>query len=382
MFKVGVPYTRFAVYAHLNHNGDFSVAARALAARGYGRRMPEVEAQFNPPTEPVESGHASPSDPDRIFKWMSELRRQPEGTKWLWEGFISRGGVTLFSALWKIGKTTLLSHLIRAFNGRSTHFLGQAITPSKVLYVTEEHEELWAERRDELGIADHVGMVCRPFRGKSSPAEWVAFISKLVEAVIEHQFDLVILDTLSKLWPVREENDASQVETALMPLWAVTNTGAALFLVHHTRKAGGSEFTSSRGSGGLPAFCETLMEFRRADDNTKDAKRVLNAKGRYKDTPDKLLIELTPAGYVTHGDPDDPMVRATFGEHLWKQRVMEFLPKEPPGLTFEEIKEKLGDHSARKADVLAWLRQRTEDGELMQSGKGVKGSPQRWWKAG
>ena len=39
------------------------------------------------------------------------------------------------------------------------------------------------------------------------------------------------------------------------------------------------------------AFCETLIEFRRAEENTKDPKRLLNAKGRYKETPDKLLID-------------------------------------------------------------------------------------------
>lgn len=85
-FKVGVPYTRFAVYAQLNHGGDFSAAAKDLAHKGYGRRMPDVGAAFNPPPA-GESGEADATghpEPDRIFKWMSELRRQPEGTKWLW----------------------------------------------------------------------------------------------------------------------------------------------------------------------------------------------------------------------------------------------------------------------------------------------------------
>lgn len=385
-FKTEVPYTRFAVYAILNHGGDFTAAARELGSKGYGKRMPDVRATFNPP-EPGDHGGgkrpdgADDTEADRIFKWMSELRRQPEGTKWLWEGFISRGGVTMFSALWKIGKTTMLGYLVRAFDGRSTEFLGQKVTPSKVLYVTEEHEELWAERRDEMGIADHVGMVCRPFRGKPSPAEWVAFIGKLVQAVAEHQFDLVILDTISKLWPVREENDASQVEEALMPLWAITNTGAALFLVHHTRKAGGGEFTGSRGSGGLPAFCETLIEFRRADDqNTKDPKRVLNAKGRYRETPDKRLIELTPAGYVSHGDPDDTAVRVVFSGKNWKEKVCEFLPTTEPGMTAADIQAKLGDKGVRKADLVAWLEARVEDGEFYTAGEGKKGDPKRWWK--
>lgn len=375
-FKPNVTYSRFAVYATLNHNGDFGAAAAALRAKGYGKAAPTATFDNFVPPE-----NQASADPDRMFLWMSELRRQLEGTKWLWHGLVSRGGVTLFSALWKIGKTTLLGHLVRAFDGRATDFLGQGVVPSKVLYVTEEHQELWAERRDELGIGDHVGMVCRPFRGRPSKDEWVAFVNRLAATVEQHQFDVVILDTISKLWPVKEENDAGQVEEALMPLWAITNVGAALFLVHHTRKAGGAEFTGSRGSGGLPAFCETLIEFRRAEENTKDPKRVLNAKGRYRETPDKLLIELTPAGYVSHGDPDDPTVRAEFGAIDWKAEVLGKMPAEAPGWTWKEV-QAAATQGVRTADVLAWLDSRTEDGELLTAGKGAKGDPKRWWRAG
>jgi hypothetical protein len=312
------PYSRFAVYAILKHGGDYSAAAKDLSARGYGRRQPEVKIEWGTgPGEPPGASAAGDKAPgeDRGFKWMSELRVREQNDKWLWHGYVSRGGVTMLSALWKAGKSTLLSHLLRAFDGRSEQFLGLPITASRVLYVSEEHEELWAERRDDLNIGDHVGMVCRPFRGRPSPAEWAAFIGKLVGIVQKHRFDLVVMDTISKLWPVREENDAGQVEDALMPVWAITDGGAGLVLVHHNRKSDGKEFTGSRGSGGLPAFCETLIEFRRASDESKDRKRLLTGGGRYRETPDKLLIELKPEGYVSHGDPDEmsPEAKVTFG---------------------------------------------------------------------
>lgn len=388
------PYTRFGLYAALRHSGDFQAAAKELASKGYGRPMPqvpEVKWGTDGATEPT----ADPR-PDRLFLWMSELRHRPENDKWIWHGFLSRGGITLLSALWKAGKSTLLAHLLRNFDGRAVEFLGQPIVPSRVLYVSEEHEEMWADRRDELQIGDHVGMVCRPFKGRPSPAEWTAFVGKVAQAVVDFRFDLVVMDTISKLWPVREENDAGQVEDALMPLWTITGAGAALMLVHHNRKSDGKEFTGARGSGGLPAFMETLIEFRRNTDSQKDPKRVITAAGRYKETPDKLLIELTPAGYVSHGDPDKmtPDQKAELGvgnqdtAERWKVVALGSLPEDPDkAMDIEAIQTALRNHQGQKVgvrddDIREWLKSRINDGEVERIGSGKRNDKFRYYRVG
>ena len=290
-FQPDTAYTRFGVYAALKHGGDFKKAAEELRAKGYGGRAPEPTVTF---------GQAAPADggPPRLFKWMSELEHRPENEKWLWKGYLSRGGLTVLSALWKAGKSTLLSHLLRACDGRTTEFLGREIVPFRVLFVSEEHEELWADRRDELGIRDHVGLVSRPFKGRASPAQWTTFLGKVADEMVAHHFDLLVIDTISKMWPVRDEDDAGQVEEALMPLWTITGLGAATLLVHHNRKSGGKNFTGMRGSGGLPAFAETLIEFDRASDDRKDFRRVLNSEGRYRESSGRILIELRSGAYT------------------------------------------------------------------------------------
>jgi hypothetical protein len=383
-FVAEQPYSRFAVFATLRHGGDYKAAARDLAGRGYG--SPPVAVDIILPgrqslngTAPAPEGHEPVLEPDRIFRWMSELKFREQNDKWLLDGYISRGGVTMLSALWKAGKSTLLSHLIRAFDGRAGEFIGREITPARVLYVSEEHEELWAERRDELGIGDHVGIVCRPFKGRPSPAEWAAFLGEIVRAVSEHRFDVVIFDTISKLWPVREENDAGQVEDALMPLWSVTGFGTAVVLVHHNRKSDGKEFTGARGSGGLPAFCETLVEFRRVTENQKDHTRILTAAGRYRETPAKLLIELTPSGYVSLGDPDDAENRAAVVLPKWQDNLDGAVPAGPLCRTVDEVhaalKELAGGSSLRNQDLIAALNARVEGGEYMRMGRGDRWSP-------
>lgn len=403
------PMSRFAVFAALKHAGDFSAAARELARLGYGERLDHRDrpapggpapaaadapvvldlSEFamklatpdgrpyhpfpRPPAPPPADAPAA-KDENRPFKWMGELTAKSEEAKWVWAGFLARGGITLLSALWKAGKSTLLSHLLKALDGSKAEFLGGAVAPARVLYVTEEPEHLWATRRDALGIGNHVGMWVQPFRARPTVAEWRKHLADVCDLVDRYQFDAVVYDTLSKIWPVRDENDAGQVEEALMPLWTVAAKDVAVLLVHHTRKSGGTEFTGSRGSGGLPAFCEILVEFGRASDGPRETKRVLRSAGRYQETPPKLLIELTPAGYISHGDPDDSQVRAAVPAS-WQDHVRAVLDAQgPEWATFSQIQAKLserqGGEGVRKADLLAHLGHLFDRGEVERTGGG------------
>ena len=401
-FAAETPYSRFAVYAALKHAGNYSEAAKELHKLGYGER-PGMSAHghavdlsgfsmklgtpdgkpvfpFSQPATVEVVKDAGPVEV-RCFKWMSELSAQPDDVKWIWNGYLARGGITLLSALWKSGKSTLLSHLLKALSGSDSQFLGQPVNASRVLYVSEEHESIWADRRDELLIGDHVGMACRPFKMRPTMAEWRDYLKVLAGEIRKHQFDLVVFDTLSKMWPVREENDAGQVEEALMPLWETCKEGAAVLLVHHTRKSGGEQFVSSRGSGGLPAFCEILIEFGPPNDEPKETKRLLKGKGRFKETPVKLQAELINGRYVGQGDPDDSQQIAAVTKFPWEPDLMRVLDGKD-WQDANEIKELLSAARAgvgvRNAALVAVLGKRFEQGELEREGEGRKGCPYRY----
>jgi len=250
---------------------------------------------------------------DRRFKWASELAAPPKADEWIWKGYLPKGAITLLSALWKAGKTTLLAHLLRAL-GTGGEFLGQPIRASKVLYVSEEGESHWVRRRDELGFGDHAGFYLQPFGVKPATADWLAFVGQLRADIQAHGFDLVVFDTLAKLWPVREENDAGEVDAALMPLWELTKAGAGVLLIHHLRKSGGTEYTGSRGSGALSAFPDILIELTRFDaSDAKCRKRKLIAKGRYDETPDEIVVELADGDYQLVNDPSGSVALSASG---------------------------------------------------------------------
>jgi putative DNA primase/helicase len=307
----------------------------------------------------------------------SLLQRADPVKTWLVHGYLARGEVTLLSALWKAGKTTFLAHLYRALD-RGEEFCGLATQASRVLIVTEESESRWAQRRDELGLRDHLEFLIRPFPGRPRAERWEEFLGHLKALQQERQYDLLVMDTLANLWPVKDENDAAAVQTALMPLHGLLDAGGAgLLLVHHSRKSDGQEATSSRGSGALTAFVDTIVEFRRFNaGDRKDKKRVLTGYGRHDETPTELVVELQwPGGFVSCGGDRDSLARVDIG-----RVIAGILPPASPGLTADQILDLWPDDQApRRERFLAALKEGVEGGRWQQEGKGKKGSPYTYW---
>jgi hypothetical protein len=310
----------------------------------------------------------------------SELKATDPDAEHLLAGCVARAGVTLFSALPKAGKTTVLAHLLKALEGGG-NFCGMEVAPATVLYVTEESEARWAERRDKLGLGDHVRFQCRPFLIRPDLAKWGELLAHLLAALSDKPTDLVVFDTLSNLWPVNNENDAAEVGAALMPLHHLTELGAAVLLVHHLRKSGGEEGTGSRGSGALTAFVDTVLELRRYDAGSRgDRRRVLTGYSRSEGTPEDLVIELAAdgSGYSARGEKHE-----VAGREL-TAAILQVLPDKAPGIDTEDILEALPEHaSPRRKTLLAELRRGAESDppDWHREGKGVKGDPFTYWWA-
>ena len=382
-FEAEQAYSKFEAYTLLRHGGDYHAAADALLDEGYGARPEEIRTTFAPRPgaicdSPLRDGNKE-SNPQSTAPgqpgWplpipASRLQRLDANTKWVWHGCLSRGGVTLLAALWKAGKTTLLAHLLRAFEGEGL-FCGLAVKGSRVLYISEEDESTWAERRDELGLKDHLEFIPRPFRARPTLPEWRSFLAHLASLCTERAFDVVVFDTISKMWSVRDENDAPAVENALLPLYLLTDRGAAVLLVHHIRKGDGAEATAARGSGSLPAFVETILELRRFEaGNRKDTRRVLTGYGRYRETPSEVVIDLTGAGYELLGDKDDVQTSGL------RNAIRDVLPRTPPGITQQQVREKV---KGRAEVVNAALNDGAEAGFWKRDGTGGRGSAYLYW---
>jgi hypothetical protein len=169
---------------------------------------------------------------------ITELNADTVGAEWLWDQYLAKGHVTDFVGFWKAGKSTLLAALLQRME-HGGELAGRVVRPGKALVVTEEPKAKWIERREALALGDHVHIVSRPFPKRPNHAEWHAFTSHVTRLVVEHGYDLVVFDALPNLWPVRDENDASETVTALLPLQAIATAGCAVLFVRHPRKSDG-----------------------------------------------------------------------------------------------------------------------------------------------
>lgn len=357
-------------YAHL-------VKQTALRRAAIESAMGMIHAAYKGTVDQVTDAAVSFLDTSKVI--AVEKRIQPvlasqlpasEDVSWRWEGFLAAGSVTLFTGLWKSGKTTLLASLIRQF-GTGGHLAG-IVSPSRVLVVTEESAALWAARRDRFGIGDHAEFLVRPFTARPSNRQWEGFIGQITEL----GFDVVVFDTISRFSPVESENDAAEVNQALLPLHRPCQAGAAVLLIHHPRKGDGAEATAARGSGALPAFVDCIIEMRRFEPERRDdRRRVLRTYSRFEESPDELVVELDEDGitYNTIG------TRADVGHRERGRIIGEVFAEEGSPLTPRQIRELWRDGSAPglrtiERDCMAGV----EAGAWSRFGTGKRSDPYRY----
>ena len=164
--------------------------------------------------------------------------------------------------------------------------------------VAEEGRALWARRRDELGIGDNVHFLVRPFKGRPSRKQWKSLVGFIAERVRTNEHKVVAFDTWQSISPCHDENDATAMMEALLPLHQITEAGAAILLIHHPRKGEAGEGQASRGSGALPGFVDIIVELRRYDaQQANNPRRVLRGLSRFDETPAEVVLELREDGY-------------------------------------------------------------------------------------
>jgi hypothetical protein len=289
-------------------------------------------------------------------------------TGWLWDGYVARGHLTDFYALWKSGKTTLLAALLQRME-HGGELAGRTVRPGRALVISEEPRTRWIERREALGLEDHVHIISRPFPRRPNHAEWHTFTSHVTRLVAEHGYDLVVFDALPNLWPVRDENDASETVTALLPLQAIATAGCAVLFLRHPRKSDGLQATAGRGSGAIAGLADIVIEMRRyVPDDLQDTRRVLTVYSRFE--PFEVVIRWNGDGqYEALGSP------AAYSVEAQRERLLAALTELGNGATTADLAKAIDlpyATAAKRLDELAAA------GRVTKTGSGKKGDPYRW----
>jgi hypothetical protein len=313
--------------------------------------------------------------------WLDDLRRTAQAeVRWLWQGYLAAGNVTLLTSQWKSGKTTLLSVLLSRLKTGGT-LAGLPLSPGKAAIVSEEDRTDWLKRSLKLDYEGHVCWFCRPFPGKPTPAQWLELLDRLADLHARHTLSLVAIDSLSAFFTGRSENNAEQMLDFLRTLRRLTDLGLCVQLLHHPNKGDALEGQAARGSGALSAFVDILIEMKwhtRASET--DRRRRLLAFSRHNETPRQLVIELNAEGtdYAGLGSFLDEEFT-----HNWA-RLRAILAEAPRKLTRSQLARRWPpDVDAPRATTLwRWLERAVGEKLLLREGTGRKNDPFRYWLPG
>ncbi len=377
-FQEGKAYSKFSAITLLKYQGSFYAATRALGLEGFGE--PEVEANFlHKPSVPpltIWTPDVANLPIGREYKFVKDIKAQNPDKTWHWHGYLYPGCLTLLSALWKVGKTTLISGLLKSWE-QEQFYLGQKVSQARALYCSEEGDATWESRCLKYGLRqENHGFFLQPFITMPTIQQWQDFLGKATHIMARDGFDVLIVDTMAQMWPVKDENSAAEVGAAVNALKAVCRDGKrSVLAVHHMRKSGGEHFTGARGSGAASALADILIDFTREDSagfgQRSKTKRVLTGTGRWNEyTPAEMVIDFIDDELVCLGQKDDLEFQARIVSILEVLNDFEYL-------TLEQVQTASGQ---RRDTVIRQLEDLVESGKVETTGTGTRGSKKKFRK--
>jgi hypothetical protein len=142
-------------------------------------------------------------------------------------------------------------------------FLGNTVSKRRVLYLDYELKEgTFLKRLCMLADSPPVGLLYHALRGE----ERLPTMEDIEDIIVSENIGLVILDPLYRTGLLQEENSNDSTGRELIALQKIaTRTGAALVVIDHTAKGGGSERSTvdaARGASAKGGFFDAIMVLR------------------------------------------------------------------------------------------------------------------------
>lgn len=218
------------------------------------------------------------------FQSILELVQEAGEIEWLVEGLLTKGGFSLMVGPPKAGKSTLVRQLIKSV-AQGLPFLERPIRKGKVLYLTfEEQPAILKKQFDAVGISPN-----DPIMIHTGVVFGETMLEDLKDAIIEHEPELVVLDTLFDISQLESINNYKEVKVALAVIRKLArDTNCHILGVHHTNK-GGAGNSSVMGSNAIHGAVDTLIRF-----HPEENRRYLYSNGKYGDHFDDQEILFNP----------------------------------------------------------------------------------------
>lgn len=281
----------------------------------------------------------------------------PEEIEWLWEGFVPVGALVLLAAFMKAGKTTITYALIAAL-ARGEPFLQRKTRRSKVLLLALEENRRDVKRRlMKFGVERDAGLFIQFRPVPTAPSEWAS----LVEFIRTEGIGLVVIDTLSRCWPVwgvDNENDNARVAAAMSPtLDLCRDQRVTVLLLHHAGKISEKGFGGEiRGAGAILALADQALLFDRYRVGDP-CDRVIKVLGRYDESPGETVIRYDKASgtYELASKEAQPTDQASAVEELYPKILTYLRKQKETGTTKRDLRSNVYGANPKKDIALGRL---------------------------
>jgi energy-coupling factor transporter ATP-binding protein EcfA2 len=184
----------------------------------------------------------------------------PVPIRWLWPRWLARGKVTILGGHPGDGKSTLTASLAATLSRGGVWPDGIPATQGKTLFLLAEDalDDTLRPRLDRLGAdvsrVSAIEAVRNP-EGQDRAFSIERHLHQLEAAIVEHGFDLLVIDPLTSFMQQSDRNGEGDVRDLLTPLGKMAErTGAAILGIMHVGKPNGTSRRPVQQLLGATAF--------------------------------------------------------------------------------------------------------------------------------
>ena len=281
---------------------------------------------------------------------------------YLFDDLLPLPGTSILSGAPKAGKTTLARALAVAA-ARGAGFLGRDFAGGAVSVLFVSLEESIAQTRAhfaQMGVRDSDPLHVYSPEGATPPD----LSRRLAITVDRLRPGLVVVDTVARLLRLKDTNAYGETVEALAPVADLARaTNCHVLLLHHSRKASGSEGVEVLGSTGFVGAVDTLLSLKRDE----SGQRTVYSRNRSGDDLPETIVKLAADGYITTaGTKLQQRVRNL------EQDIIDFLSGRTEPATRDEVSKGVG---GRSEDIYNALNGLVGDGRADRMGSGRRGQP-------
>jgi hypothetical protein len=262
VFAADQSYSKFAVFAVLEHDGDFGRAAAALFKDGFGADDRE-EVQDHPDPEPSTSEPSA--TPTRSLRLTAADTITLQPVRWLWQDRMGVGTFALFGGREGVGKTIVTHTLVANITQGTLPGIYYGTPKSCIIAATEDSWEHTIAPRLLAAGAD----LSRVYRadivdaeGFDLPLSLPKDTAALSQAIAQVDAALVVFDPLmSRLDSRLDSHKDADVRRALEPLAQMAHTAnvTVVGLIHVNKSTSSDALTLLMGSRAFVSVARSVL---------------------------------------------------------------------------------------------------------------------------